>query len=91
MRTTLLILSVILALGSALSWWRGAVVKVTREQALEKRKREAMKRGEQPYLGGVELDGWEMSETFAAQSTWNARGAILAGLSVLGQAVSSFF
>ena len=68
MRIALQIASVILALASALSWWRGAVVKVTREEALDKRKRDAAKRGEDPYLGGATFDGWEMSETFAAQS-----------------------
>ena len=73
---------------SAACWLRSATVKVTREQEVERRKRAAMRAGTAPNLAGVSLDGWDMAATFAAQSRWNAAGAILAGLAVLLQAVA---
>lgn len=73
---------------SACCWMRSATVKVTEEQELERRKRKAARLGEKPDLGGVSLDGWDMSATFAAQSKWNAGGAICAAAAVLLQALA---
>ncbi|WP_207105733.1 hypothetical protein [Sphingomonas sp. CFBP 8760] len=79
-----------MAITSAASWFYGSQVKVTREKMVARRKREAAKSGEPPNFAGISLDGWDMSDTFAAQSRWNAVGAIAAGISVLAQAIGPY-
>jgi hypothetical protein len=73
---------------SAGCWLYGSRVKVTRKKALESRLKEAERLGHEPSLAGASLDGWDMSATFAAQSKWNARGALAAGIAVTAQAVA---
>lgn len=84
----LTIVSIICGLLSAASWFRGSVVKVSHEKAMELRIRQAEKRGEKPNLSSMNFDGWDMSATFSAQSKWNTRGAFLAACSILMQSVA---
>jgi hypothetical protein len=79
--------SIALAVVSALCWLRSAAVKVSTEDAVKRRVREAERAGLPPSLSSVSLDGWDMSATFKAQSQWSAAGASFAGLAVLFQAV----
>ena len=81
-------LSVIAAIVSAGCWLHGSRVKVTREEFVARMLRRAKRTGQAPNFAGASLDGWDMSATFAAQSTWNARGAIAAGVSVISQAIA---
>lgn len=84
-----LVASIFSGFGSAAAWFYASYIKVSREQVVAQRKKQAEKIGELPNLAGISLDGWDMSATFAAQSKWNARGAALAassiGLQALGQ------
>ncbi|MBW3509552.1 MULTISPECIES: hypothetical protein [Janthinobacterium] len=73
---------------SAAAWLYASNVKVTHEQVIVQRKKDAILTGEVPDLGGVSLDGWDMSATFAAQAKWNSRGAALAACAVSLQALS---
>jgi hypothetical protein len=84
----LAILSVVCGLASAAAWFYASRVKVTREQALEQRRRAAAKSGKEPYLGGMTFDGAEMRETLAAQSKWNSVGAVLAAIAVASQSLA---
>ncbi|MBT9490868.1 MAG: hypothetical protein IV107_00650 [Paucibacter sp.] len=83
------IASVFFGFASAAAWFYASVVKVSWEQSVAQRKKEAHRKGVTPNLAGVSLDGWDMSSTFTAQSKWNARGAALAacavGLQAFGQ------
>ena len=81
-------LVVILGIFSALSWLRAATVKVSREQEVERRRKDARKRGETPNLAGMSLDGNDLSGTFRAQMMWNAAGASLAACAMLAQAAN---
>ena len=80
--------SLIVAAISAGCWFRSAYVKVTREQEVARRQRVAAQTGAELNLAGVTLDGWDMSATLAAQSKWNAAGAIFAGIAVVLQAAA---
>ena len=73
---------------SAAAWLRSSTVKVTVEEAMSRRKRTAERTGITLSHGYTSLDGWEMSETFAAQSRWNSLGAFLAASSITLQAIS---
>jgi len=80
--------SIIMGLFSAASWLRACFVKVSHEKAMALRARVAKKRGEVPNFASASLDGWDMAETFAAQSKWNSIGAFFAAFSVLLQVVA---
>lgn len=80
-------LSIILGFCSVAAWLYASVVKVSREEMVAERTKQAAKKGQKPNLAGVTLDGWDMSSTFAAQAKWNARGAALAACSIGFQAV----
>lgn len=84
----LTILSIVCGLASAAAWLYASRVKVTREQALEQRRKAAAKSGATPDLSGVSFDGAEMRETLAAQSKWNSIGAVFAAIAVAAQAVA---
>jgi hypothetical protein len=55
---------------------------------MARREREAEKRGTVPNYASAALDGCDLSATFAAQSQWNAAGAVFAGAAVLSQAIA---
>ena len=80
--------SIFIGLISAASWLRASVIKVSHEEAMRIREREAKRRGEKPNYASVSLDGWDMSATFSAQSKWNATGAFFAAVSILIQATA---
>jgi len=84
-------LAVLSGLASAGAWLYASRVKVSREKALAKRRKEAEKNGEEPYLGGVVFYGAEMKETLDAQSKWNSIGAVLAAIAVASQAIAPLF
>lgn len=90
---TITMASAIFGFLSAFAWLYASRVKISRFQALARRKKEALLSGETPNLGGASLDGWDMSATFSAQAKWNSLGAALAagavGLQALGQALGS--
>jgi len=88
---TLQLCSVAAAALSASAWFRSASVKIGHDEMMRIRKRRAEKKIETPNYAGASLDGWDMSETFAAQSRWNMYGAGFAGLSVLLQSLAPFF
>ncbi|UIN23505.1 hypothetical protein [Herbaspirillum frisingense] len=73
---------------SAGSWLRASFAKVSHEVAMEQRRKDALKRGQEPNYASVSLDGWDMSATFAAQAKWNGLGAFFAAFSILFQAVA---
>lgn len=81
-------LSVVAGLTSAGAWLYASNVKVTREAALEKRRKRAERTGEKPNLGGIELFGAELQETMEAQVRWNSAGAVLAAIAVASQAIA---
>ena len=81
--------SVVFGLASAFAWFYASTIKVTRERVVAQRIKEAERNGEKPNLAGVTLDGWDMSGTFAAQSKWNACGAVLAACAIALQAVGN--
>lgn len=87
--TILQVLSIAAGLSSAAAWLYASQVKVSRENALEIRRRDAQKSGLSPDLSGMTFEGWEMRETLAAQSKWNSVGAILAAAAVATQSVAS--
>ena len=86
--STLTWVAITLGFCSAAAWLRSSRVKVPVEEAIARRKKAAERSGEEPSGGYVSLDGWEMSETFAAQSRWNSIGALLAASSITLQAIS---
>lgn len=71
---------------SAGSWLYASIVKVSHEKEMDRRRKKAAMKGEKPNLASVSLDGWDMPATFAAQSRWNAIGAIFAAISISLQA-----
>jgi hypothetical protein len=81
---------VLAGLISAACWARASMVKITRQQEVERRVREAAKTGETPNLAGATLDGWDMGATFAAQARWNAAGSACAALAIFAQAAGQF-
>lgn len=85
---TLQWIAVFVALLSAAAWLKAATIKVSRRELLELGTHEADKRGEKLNVAVASVNGWSLSATFAAQSRWNSRGALLAGLAVLAQAVA---
>lgn len=88
MSTYLTAVSIVFGFLSAGAWLRSSVVKVSREKEVEWRKAKARKQGVEPNLAGVSLDGWDLSGTFRAQSSWNSIGAVLAATSISCQAIS---
>src|SRR5688572_22489323 len=72
--TVLTVTSILTGFASAGCWFRSSIVKVTRDEEVARRHKEAAKTGQTPNLAGVTLDGWDMSATFTAQSRWNAWG-----------------
>lgn len=80
------------AIGSGLvsagCWLRASVVKISREQLVEQKTRQAAASGVTPNLAGVSLDGWDMSATFSAQAKWNAFGAFAAAAAILFQTIA---
>lgn len=81
-------ISIGFGLASAGAWLYASCVKVSREEALSRRRRAADKSGNAPDLSGVTFDGWEVRETFAAQSRWNSIAAVLSAASIFSQAVA---
>lgn len=86
--SVLIVVSIILGLFSAASWFYASFVKVSHEKAMKERLATALKRGERPNYASVSLDGWDMSATFSAQAKWNAVGAFFAASSICLQAIS---
>ncbi|WP_175155289.1 hypothetical protein [Achromobacter mucicolens] len=82
----LTLISIVSGFASASAWIYASQVKVSRERAIRQRRLAAEKKGTNPDLSGVTFDGWEVRETLAAQSKWNAIGAVLAATAVLCQA-----
>ncbi|MBD9354423.1 hypothetical protein [Methylomonas albis] len=83
----LTVLSIVSGFASALAWLYASCVKVSREKALEDRRRTAERAGTAPDLSGISFDGWEVRETLAAQAKWNSIGAVLAAIAVFSQAL----
>ena len=81
-------LSVLFGLLSAAAWFRAGTVKITYEQALILRRKRAKKEGGISNLAGVIINGYEVAETQAAQTRWNAIGAVAAGVAMLLQAIA---
>lgn len=81
-------LSIFFGLASAGAWLYASRVKVSRNEALNQRRRNAEKNGAAPDLSGSTFDGWEVRETLAAQAKWNSTGALLAAVAVSSQAVA---
>lgn len=88
LRCFLIVISIASGLASAVAWLYASHVKISREKALERRRRTAEKSGGVADLGGASFDGWEIRETLAAQSKWNSIGAVLAAVAVSAQAVA---
>ncbi len=84
-------ISIVLGFLSALCWLKASVVKVSYEQEVKRREKEARKKGEVANLSSVTLDGWDMSGTFRAQSRWNALAALLASISIFSQSIIQLF
>jgi hypothetical protein len=84
----LTILSAVVGFASAVCWFRGSVVKVSHERAIQIRTAEANKRGEKPNLSALIMNGADVEATSAAQSRWNAIGAFLSGCAILLQSVA---
>ena len=80
--------SALFGVASAGAWFYSSIVKVTREQMVAQRTKQALQKGEKPNLAGISLDGNDVSATLAAQSKWNAIGAIMAALAVGLQSIS---
>lgn len=51
---------------SAGAWFYSSIVKVSREQMVAQRTKQALKKGETPNLAGVSLDGNDVSATLSA-------------------------
>ena len=89
--TTCIAIMVIVSIASGFisagSWLYASIVKVSHEKEMERRRKQAERKGEKPNFASVSLDGWDMSATFSAQSRWNAIGAIFAAISILLQAL----
>lgn len=79
--------SVAAAFISAGCWFRAATVNISRDAVVRQRRRVAHRKGIQPDLSGVSLDGNDLSGTFKAQAFWNALGALSAGVAILLQTV----
>ena len=79
--------SIAFGLISSACWLYSAKVKVSWEKSVDMRRKEAKKTGAVPNLGGVSLDGWDMSATFTAQSKWSGRGAVFAALAIAAQSL----
>ncbi|WP_313228596.1 hypothetical protein [Sphingobium yanoikuyae] len=71
-------------------WFWSTFAAVTREQVVAKRTRDAVKKGETPKLGGTSIDGIDLMESLRKQSKINAAAALLTGLAIISQTVSSF-
>lgn len=71
-------------------WLWSTFAAVTREQVVTKRKRDAAKKGVEPNLAGISIDGFDPVETLRKQSKINAAAALLTGLAIISQTVSSF-
>ncbi|MDT4824020.1 hypothetical protein FQZ97_572610 [compost metagenome] len=83
----MVIASIVSGFISAGSWLYASIVKVSHEKEMERRRKKAEMKGENPNFASVSLDGWDMSATFSAQSRWNAIGAIFAAISIFLQAL----
>lgn len=70
---------------SAACWLKASFSKVTREQEIAWRRKQAVKQGIEPNLATVSLDGYDLSGTFRSQTKWNSLGAIFAALTILLQ------
>lgn len=81
-------ISILFGSASAAAWFYASRAKVTREKALDRRRRVAEKSGKAVDLSGASFDGWDIRETLAVQSKWNSIGAIFGAIAVLAQAFS---
>lgn len=84
----LTVASVAFGFSSAGAWFYASTAKVSTDKMVARRKAKAVRTGETPNLASVSLDGWDMSSTFAAQSRWNAIGAVLAACAVGMQSIA---
>lgn len=89
MKIFFLIFGAAMGVVSAGFWFWSAFARVTWERSIARRKRVAAKSGKTPNLGGVALDGNDLSATIKLQSTLNAAAAALSGLAILAQTASS--
>lgn len=81
---------VVAGLISAGCWARASMVKITRQQEIDRRVRQAAKTGDKPDLAGATLNGWDMGAAFEAQARWNAAGSACAALAIFVQAAGQF-
>lgn len=81
-------LSLIAALGSAAAWLYASRVKVSEEDAQERIRKTAEKKGVKPNYTRMSFDGWDFRETLAAQAKWSSIGALLAAVAVAAQVIS---
>lgn len=76
------------------AFWFYSAMSVSREKELERRKREASRRGVEPDLGGVQiLDGkhrYDLIATLRHQSRWSKWGAMFAALALIAQALDKY-
>lgn len=90
MKNDLIILGTITGMLSAVLWFWSAFARVTYEQAVERSKKRAAKRGKTLDLGGMVIGGDDLMATMKRQSTLNAAAAALSGVTVLLQTIASF-
>lgn len=79
--------SIVFGFISAGAWLRASVVRVTAERASSIRKKRAKRTGKLQGTAVV-LSGVDVKETQAAQSLWNAAGALSAATAMLCQALA---
>ena len=73
---------------SAAAWFRAAVVKVSREAAVDRIEKKAKRSGVAPNFAGASFDGWDSRETMSAQYKWNSCAAVLAAFAIAFQATA---
>ena len=81
---------VIFALAAAF-WFMAGVAKVSPEEADRRNKEDAARRAavnpdDNWISGGSTVNGGDLAGSLAAQSIWNMRGALAAGMAALAQA-----
>lgn len=79
--------SVAFGIASAACWARAALVKISDARAVELINLRAQKSGQPPNYACVTFDGFDLRETWQAQTFWNAAGAGCATSAILLQAI----
>lgn len=77
----------IMAFVAALCWLRAGTVKVSDTEAVRRLEKRAEREGKIPNYGRMSFDGWDVRETFADQTKWNAAGALAAAFAALLQGI----